>query len=68
LTVTFIGPTNDDITAADVTAVIDINSAPVTSAGSYKLPVDFSVPEHPDIWWVGTDGVVSHKATVIVTD
>ncbi|MDR0992577.1 MAG: hypothetical protein LBL87_06750 [Ruminococcus sp.] len=68
LTVTFIGPANDDITAADVTAVIDINSAPVSSAGSYKLPVDFSVPEHPDIWWVGTDGVLSHKATVIVTE
>jgi YbbR domain-containing protein len=68
LTVTFIGNSNDDITAADVTAVIDINSAPVSSAGSYKLPVDFSVPEHPDIWWVGTDGVLSHKATVIVTE
>jgi YbbR domain-containing protein len=68
LTVTFVGPTGDEVTAADVTAVIDINASPVTAAGSYKLPVEFSLIGYPDVWWIGTDGVLSHKATVVVTE
>jgi YbbR domain-containing protein len=68
LTVTFVGPENDEITAADVTAVIDLNASPVSGAGSYKLPVEFAVLGYPDVWWIGTDGVLSHKATVIVTE
>jgi YbbR domain-containing protein len=68
LTVTFVGLTSDEVTAADVTAVIDINASPVTTSGSYKLPVEFSVIEYPDVWWIGTDGVLSHKATVTVSE
>ncbi|MDR0944350.1 MAG: hypothetical protein LBM41_07465 [Ruminococcus sp.] len=65
----FIGPEDQisALTREDIIAVVDANAAAVTSEGDYKLTVEFSVPEYPDVWVAASAGVLSQRVTVTVT-
>lgn len=50
----------------DVVSKIDLINYEL-EARDYKFPVTFSTPAYDDVWCIGSDGVLSPKATVTVT-
>lgn len=67
-TMTFIGSSEslEQLTYIDVVAQIDLINYELEER-DYKFPVTFSTPSFNDVWCIGTDGVLSPKATVTVT-
>lgn len=67
-TMSFIGSADslEQLTYIDVVAKIDLINYELEER-DYKFPVTFSTPSFSDVWCIGTDGVLSPKATVTVT-
>ncbi len=67
-TMTFIGSQEslEQLTYFDVSAQIDLINYELEER-DYKFPVTFSTPNFKDVWCIGSDGVLSPKATVTVT-
>jgi hypothetical protein len=65
----FIGPADQisALTREDIIAVVDLNATPISTAGDLKLPVQFSIPEYPDIYVAANAGVLSQRVTVTVS-
>ncbi len=69
VTATFIGPEEsmEQLTNIDVIAQIDLlNSLTAEEGyeGSHKPPITFLIPNYDDIWCIGSDGVLSPRATI----
>ena len=67
-TMTFIGSDEslEQLSYIDVVAQIDLINYELEER-DYKFPVTFATPTFNDVWCIGTDGVLSPKATVTVT-
>lgn len=65
----FVGPEEsmEQLTYIDVIAQIDMLNSFDMEEGYHKLPVTFSIPAYDDIWCIGSDGVLSPRATIQVT-
>ncbi len=56
----------EQLSYIDVVSQIDLINYEL-EARDYKFPVTFSTPAYDDVWCLGSDGVLSPKATVTVT-
>lgn len=67
-TMNFIGSQEslEQLTYFDVIAQIDLINYELEER-DYKFPVTFSTPNFSDVWCIGSEGVLSPKATVTVT-
>ena len=62
----FVGPEEsmEQLTYIDVIAQIDMLNGFNMEAGYHKLPITFLIPSHSDVWCIGSDGVLSPRATI----
>ena len=65
----FIGPEEsmEQLTYIDVNAQIDMLNGFDMEEGYHKLPITFVIPSHSDVWCIGSDGVLSPRATIEAT-
>lgn len=66
----FVGPKEsiEQLTYIDINAQIDMLNSFDMGEGYYKLPVIFTIPSFDDVWCIGSEGVLSPKATIQVTE
>lgn len=65
----FVGPEEsiEQLTYIDINPQIDMLNGFDMEEGSHKLPITFYIPSHSDVWCIGSDGVLSPRATIEAT-